>query len=222
MRGFHMFYQCAATVGLVLVAACGDTTGFDEPVDIDFRMQRIDDGMMMQVTSGLAFQLAGAAAAISPDTVASLTVTVDSIQALPSGGDDDDDGAWVTVLLAAPVTLDLKALPTSGASPIVIASGTVDAGTYANVRLFISDAVIVFTGPLSLGVAITLDGGTEYPVTVPSGAQTGLKTDAGFEATAGADVDLLFDESATFGNVTATGTGTIVLAPVIRGDPEAS
>jgi len=216
MTTLKKFRMLAMAAAVAVGAACSSTTGFDDPVDIDFRMQRIDDGMTMHVTAGVSFQLAGDAAALSPDTVASLTVTVDSIQALPAGGDEDDDGAWVTAVLDAPVTLDLKTLPTTGASPIVIASGTVNADVYTNVRLFVSDVTIEFKGPIALAAGITLNPGTTYDVTVPSAAQTGIKTDAGFDASASTDVDLLFDESATFGNVTATGTGTVMLAPVIR------
>ena len=216
MKTRDPFRTLVAVAVVAFGAACSDTTGLGEPVDIDFRMQRIDDGMMTQVTSTLAFHLAGDAEAISPDDVASLTVTVDSIQVLPTGDDEDDGGAWITIVLDEAVVLDLKALPTSGASPIVIASGTVNAGTYANARLFISDATIEFSTDITLGLAANFVAGESYDVTVPSADQTGIKTDAGFEATADADVDLLFDEGATFSNVNATGTGSVMLAPVIR------
>lgn len=227
MKTHTRFPKCTALVALVLAAACTETTPlapgaeFDEPVEVAFRMQRVTGGASMQVASGLVFQLAGTALPITIDDVTSLTLTVDSIQVLPEG-DDDNDAAWLTVVLDAPAALDLKALPTADDTPIVIASGTLEAGTYRQVRLFVSDPVIVFAAPISLGAAITYEADTEYEVTIPSAAQTGLKTDVSFEAVADTDVDLFFDEGATFGNVAVTGNGRVMLAPVLRGNSTGS
>jgi hypothetical protein len=167
----------------------------------------------------------GAAAllgSIPRDTVASLTVTVTSIQFLREGADSADDSpGWISLDLGAPVTLDLVALPSEGVSPLVIAAGSVEAGTYTMVRLFVSSASIRLKGDVTIGQAIALQGGVDYPVTIPSGAQTGIKTDVSFTVEAGSDgtatdVGLLFDASTTFANVTATGAGSVILAPVLR------
>ena len=219
------FVTCTAVLALTAVAACTDAPAIsdpvDEPVDIEFRMQRLDGGASMQLAGGLMFPLAGEAAPVSVDDVTSLTLTVDSIQ-VRSAGEGEDDGPWVTVVLDAPAALDLKALPSADDSPIVIASGTLDAGTYSGVRLFVSDPVIVFNRPISLGAATTYDADTEYTVTIPSATETGIKTNVTFEAVQDSDIDLFFDEGATFENVAVTGNGRVMLAPIIRGSANGS
>lgn len=113
------------------------------------------------------------------------------------------------------------ALPTSGESPLVIAAGQVPVGDYRMVRLVTSGATIYFNTTVQVGPAI-FDPDTGYDVTIPSGSETGLKTDATFTVAAAeggnpTEVSLLFDEGTTFKNVTATGSGKVMLSPVIRG-----
>jgi hypothetical protein len=179
-------------------------------------------GWYASVTGG-----AGTAVAMDKDTVAALLVQVSDIQFLPKYAEAQaaDDAAWISLRLSAPVQLDLMALPTAGESPLVIASGTVPVGSYGDVRLFVSDATIRFKGNVDLGVAFSFEGGVDYAVEIPSGDQTGIKTDAEFtvEADEGGeanDVQLLFSPSATFLNVTGTGDGRVMLAPVIRSASE--
>jgi hypothetical protein len=153
--------------------------------------------------------------------VASLEVTVTSIQFLRAGDEDDEAGGWITLQLSAPVSLNLMALPTEGDSPVVIASGSVEAGTYTQVRLFVTDPSVEFSSDVTIGAAATFQAGVEYAVTIPSAGQTGIKTDASFTVTADesgatADVGLLFDAGTTFANVAATGNGQVILAPVLR------
>jgi Domain of unknown function (DUF4382) len=155
---------------------------------------------------------------LTVDNVSSLSVTVTSVEFLPADSGSAD--AWVSLTLDTPATLDLLSLPTADASPIVFASGSVEVGSYRKVRLFVSDAQITFANDVTVGQA-TFAAGTEYPVTIPSADQSGIKTDATFnivadESGAVSDVLLLFDPSATFVNATVTGAGGVMLAPVIR------
>lgn len=208
----------AVAVALGCLASCSDGTPSDSDlVDVEFGIQRTG-GSSASILGDVLTSANGEAFAIAPDTVASLSLNVESIQVLPLLNQDaeEDDGSWITVELAQPVPIDLVALPTTGESPLVLATGSLPAGGYTNVRLFISDAVIVFKGPLSLGAAITFEGNIEHVVTVPSAEQTGIKTDMSFNALEGSDVTLVFDETASFGNVTLTGNGQVILAPVIR------
>lgn len=175
------------------------------------------------MVSGILADVTGSEAAISPDTVASLTVTVTQIEYLPQADSADtaNADAWQSLSLDSPVTVDLTTLPTDSASAIVLASGTVPTGDYGMVRLFVSNATITFKGPLALGGAASFDGGTAYSVTIPSEAQTGIKTHVMFSVTAGTSGSgnaayLFFNPAATYTNVSATGAGGIMLAPVIQ------
>ncbi len=86
------------------------------------------------------------------------------------------------------------------------------------VRLLVSGGTIVFDADISVGQFTFAAGNPGYGVTIPSGAQTGLKTDLAFTVGEGGstEVNLLFDEGATFQNATATGSGKVILAPVLR------
>jgi hypothetical protein len=183
---------------------------------VDVRMRQTDQ-ILSQVTAGWFGGLSGTAAPIDPEVVSSLTVRVTGIAFLPADADENDEGGWVSLALDTPVELDLMALPTEGESPIVVASGAIAVGDYRNVRLMVDQAVIRFSAAVSLGAAFTLDADVDYEVTVPSADQTGIKTDAEFSVATDTQVDLLFSTGSTFQNVTATGNGQVILAPVIRG-----
>lgn len=210
--------------GTVLVAtfavACSDG-GPEATGDVDITMQQTD-AILAQVVGGWSASIvsAGASAAmVDPDTVETLAIRVTTIQLLPQGRDEEEDGSWVTLDLDERVLLDLMALPTEGESPLVIASGEVEVGTYANVRLFTDSASIRFKGPIELGVAATFEAGEDYLVEIPSGTQTGIKTNLTFTVEAEGDlndVSLLFSSGSTFQNVTATGTGRVMLTPIIH------
>jgi len=139
--------------------------------------------------------------------------------------DTEDQGGeqWTAANAAGAVANPV----TEDESPLVIASGAVLVGDYASVRLFVDEAVIRFSEAVSLGLSLTFDADFDYDVSIPSGEETGIKTDAEFSVVADAegnvnDVGLLFSPGATFLNVTGTGSGEVILAPVIRGRPEQS
>ena len=117
-------------------------------------------------------------------------------------------------------------LPEPDESPVVIASGSVPVGSYRKVRLFVQDEIVVFAESVTVGNSV-YDMDTEYPVTIPSGDNTGIKTDLSFTVTADedgnvAEVNLLFDSEATFRGVTATGNGKVMLPPVLKAKPTES
>jgi hypothetical protein len=211
-------------VAAVLAAgavACGD--GTSSGVAPSQARISIEGNIMAARAAALDWfaSVAGAEAAISPDTVESLEITFTEVGFLLVGEDEADAGGWQTITLDAPVTLDLMALPTEEDGSVVIAAGSVAVGSYQMVRLMVEDGEIVFKGPLTLGAAFTFDGGEPYAVTVPSGDQTGLKTDVSFEVTAGGTGEanaarIVFAAGTTFQNVTVTGQGGVMLAPVLR------
>jgi uncharacterized protein DUF4382 len=67
---------------------------------------------------------------------------------------------------------------------------------------------------LGAGSTITVDG-TTYPLTVPSGLQSGLKLDGSFLVTSGGSTDLVLDFDASR-SIIQTGAGQYMLKPVIR------
>jgi len=163
----------------------------------------------------------GVQVAISPDTVASLTLRFIDVAYLPTDGSEGTESAWQTLTLPDTVTLDLMDLPTEQEGSVEIASGSVLVGSYKMVRLMVSGGEIVFKGAISLGGAASFKPDTAYSVTIPSGAQTGLKTDVSFEVTEGENETanaayLVFEPGATFQNVTVTGSGGVTLNPVLR------
>jgi len=221
MRFMNRMRPLAVAGGLVTAGACASDAAL-APAQLRIS---IDDGITAAMAApGLNASVNGVTVAIPPDTVESLEIEVTGIAFLPADAGEQDEAAeraWETITLGAPVTLDLMALPTEGEGSIEIASGSVLVGSYRKVRLMVGEGEIVFKGPLSVGGAANFDGGTPYPVTIPSGGQTGLKTDVSFEVTEGENATanaayVVFAPGATFQNLTATGSGRVMLAPVIR------
>jgi len=145
---------------------------------------------------------------------------------IQSNGECAKNGGWIPFVLDEPLTVDFMALPAPNESPVVIASGSVPVGTYRNVRLFVEDEFVVFSEPFTVGNSV-FDMDTEYPVVIPSAEKTGIKTDLTFTVTADnegneEEVNLLFDTEATFRGVTATGSGKVMLPPVLKAKPKES
>jgi len=84
-----------------------------------------------------------------------------------------------------------------------IGEASVPAGTYTQLRL-----------KLGAGSTITVDGVT-YPLTVPSGMQSGLKLIGSFHVDAGGTTDILLDFDASR-SIVQNGVGIYHLKPVIR------
>lgn len=211
-----------ALAGVLVVAGACESDPALAPAQLRIS---IDDGIIASMAAPiLNASVNGVTVAISPDTVESLEIEVTEIAFLPADADEQAEAAetaWQTITLGTPVTLDLMALPTESEGSIEVASGSVLVGSYRKVRLLVGEGEIVFRGPLSLGGAASFDAGTPYPVTIPSGNQTGLKTDVSFEVTEGENATanaayVVFAPGTTFQNVTATGNGGVMLAPVLR------
>ncbi len=194
------------------VAAGCDTVGPDGTGNVQVTMQKIASATATQaLADGFASAADGSYASIDADNdVKSLVVTVTEIQFLPA----IDDAAWKSMPLNPAVPLDLMALPESDTSPLVIAAGPLDDGDYRMVRLLVSGGKIVFKNEISLGQAFTFTADEpEYDVIIPSGV---IKTDTEFAVDGPTDVNLFFDPDATFQNATATGSGKVILTPVLR------
>ena len=160
------------------------------------------------------------ARSVEQDTVQSLVVTVVGIDVLLEGASDTSatSSAWTSLDLSSSFDLNLMALPTGDAAAQLVASGAVRAGTYTHVRLRVTNPRIVFKGDVSFGAGGILEGGAEYAVVIPSSQQTGIKVAVGVtvEADASTDIALVFDSAESLSNVAITGTGQVIMSPVIR------
>lgn len=87
------------------------------------------------------------------------------------------DGKWI-VLNEQTQTVNL--LDWNNGKTLLLGQAEVEAGTYTQIRLKISDANVVWNGQ-------------SYPMAVPSGAQSGLKLLSNFEIAAGSTYDVVLD-----------------------------
>ncbi len=254
-RSFRKIKTLAAAAGLVLVAgACGEVSG-------------VGDGMgsvqvtLQEATAEALFQVVAADFAAAPEETAGrvprqavelLQVTVTGIQILPycedaeeENGDGQCEDLWETLDLEGNTyKLNLLALPSEEEDAVVLAEGTVPAGEYHKIRLFVSDAIVAFGEEISVGQSsfAAFDSGEGYvvddtttwfvhPLEIPSAQNTGIKadidlmvedTDPDPDPDPDADpepVELLFDADATFKNVIATGSGRVKMPPVLKVRP---
>ncbi len=162
----------------------------------------------------------GTSRAVDQDSVQYLKVTVTGIDYLIAGAADtsDSSASWTRADLAQAFDLDLMSLPADSGAAQLVATTNVAAGAYTAVRLHVTNPRIAFKGSVSFGAAGILQGGTEYQVTIPSAAQAGLKASAGVTVRANGTttVGLVFASARTLSNITVTGTGGVVLSPVLR------
>jgi hypothetical protein len=219
------FASLSAALGVSLVGCSGSDISSDPTAATH------DVRVTLQVASPAVAEAGGVSAAptakVTLDAVASLTFTVTALQ-LPQRCAESEDtvesecdgGGWLSLTLTNATPLDFMALPPEGESPVIIGAGTVPEGEYDRVRIFVADEEIVFLESFTVG-QVTYEADVEYEVEIPSGDNTGIKTDLAVTVQADdegnvQDVALLFDSEATFNGVVATGSGRIKLPPVLK------
>lgn len=210
----------AALVALGL-SACGDTTGPEGMGTATVQMDRSGGS-----SSSLALSTVAADARfarVDLDSVAAIHVDVDSVEVHRIGDGEDGEGdgegptaGWYGVAVTE-AALDLLALPVD--ETLTIASGSVPAGAYNQLRLFISGATVDFAeGYDPDGEGGIEAGATGVPLVIPSSDQTGIKVPGlSFDVPADAEseVTVSFDEGASVQNLTVTGTGEVRMTPVL-------
>ena len=134
----------------------------------------------------------------APKAVDAVNLVITEVAVNPSG--NSDDRGW-EVLRTDSMNVDLLSLQNGVFT--TLATGRVAAGTYSQVRL-----------KLGAGSTVTVDGVT-YPLTVPSGMQSGLKIVGTFQVPNGGAVDISLDFDASR-SIIQTGAGTYILKPVVR------
>lgn len=114
------------------------------------------------------------------DNATSVVVTFTGIEIKPKSG------ASVRFDFSAPREIDLLALQ-GGEVEILLDDETVPAGEYNWIRLMVNtDQVESFS-------YIEFDTGAQFPLFIPSGAQSGLKLNGGFTVPAGGEIALTLD-----------------------------
>lgn len=227
---------CAAFVTLLAAVGCSEPAGLGSGSgsgEVTVTLQRAAPPSLSLTAAVDEGAVAAPEARVPVGIVASLEVTITDVQLLRRCDDADGDGepeqdceeaGWYPLALDDPVTVDLVALPGEDESPVVIASGDLPVGDYHNIRLFVRDETVVFSEAFSVGNS-PFDPGTPYPVEIPSAANSGLKTDLTLTVVDdgegnGEEVSLLFDSEATFRGVVATGSGKVMLPPVLKVRPQ--
>ncbi len=202
-------------IGLALFG-CSDSTGLGKPAPISVTLQQASSA-----AASASFQMMspqGATSLVTLADVDSLNVRVTRVEGLPvvSEGDSANDAAWQSVDVVGNGLLNLVKLPTETQGAIVVATDSIPSGDYGNLRFFMQDMTIWLNKQIQVG-QIIFQAHTPYTLTMPSGTQTGLKTKAQFTVPeGGGQVSIVFDGTATLANMTVTGTGAVVLAPVLQ------
>lgn len=133
----------------------------------------------------------------SPADFDSVNIVVTSVEVHMAG---DSSSNWM-VVNSVPHTYNLLDLR-NGAS-VVIGDTFLTAGHYTQIRLIIGE-----------GSNVVVDG-ISYPLTIPSGMQTGIKLNHEFDLTAGNLYELILDFDANR-SIHVTGNGQYMMNPVIR------
>ena len=124
--------------------------------------------------------------------------------------DDQAEDAWTTILQVNQ-TFELTALSNGVRKELGIVD--LEPGHYTQMRLIIgTDAV----APHQYANFVVDKGGTEWPMKVPSGVQTGLKIIQGFDINANSTTELVFDFDAMRSVVVAGNSNKYLLKPTIH------
>jgi hypothetical protein len=196
---------------VMLAAACEDSTGGDDTGQL-----RVFMTSQSTAASEIAANSIGP---IATSQIDSMYIRITSISALRTSADtSENSGGWVTVALAdsGGKRINLLRLPVAGQDSISLARGELEAGTYKNIRLQFDSAASFIRLKQTLTVGnTTFTAGTSYPLRIPSNV---LKTSASFTIAEDSltSVNLVFNTDASVGNITATGSGQLILSPVIH------
>lgn len=142
-----------------------------------------------------------------------VNVTVQKVRVNASASATDSDTGWTDIVLNPAQRFDLLALSNGvlanlGQTPLA-------AGHYTQLRLVL--APNDSSHPLANSVQPT--GGSEVPLTVPSGQQSGIKLNADITIAANQMADFVLDFNACKSVVVAGASGNYLLKPVITVTP---
>jgi hypothetical protein len=203
----------------VSMAACDGPSGRAD-IDVRFATDLTGAATLASVLGADA----GALAPIPLSAISSIDVTITGVDAVRAEG----EGGYIELPLEAGAEgrINLLALPEDNPDPAVpdvglqLAHGPVPAGTYTGIRLHyeVTTATITLLEPVTVGDQ-TFAAGTPHTLDVPSGPQTGIKVPFAGLTLPGdvvGTVVLTFDAGTTIQNVNATGSGKLLLVPVLK------
>jgi hypothetical protein len=141
--------------------------------------------------------------------VESLELVIDRVEAHRISG-----GGWISVDVD-PVTIDLAGL--GDGTVVELAAGALPDGTYNNLRLFLQSASVAFLTDVTVGNT-TYQAMQQYDLEIPSADNNGLQIPTTHFVVDGASetVLVLFDPAATIASVGATGSGKVMMSPILR------
>ena len=198
-----------AIAGSVAFTACDDA----DPVDVNGDAQ--DFTIMMEPAGGMGAALMGPSSPsdgrISLDAVESIVLPIGEVEALHRGS-----GEWLEAG-SIDESVDLMDLPEDG---VTLLDSELPEGEYTMLRLWLTDdATITLNEDVTVG-RTTFEAGTRA-LDIPSADQAGVRLHADFMVDADGEVlTILFDDDATVRKVTATGSGVLKIAPVLRVENE--
>jgi hypothetical protein len=150
-------------VSLFILSGCGGTTQGGSVAEL--RVSATDTPLTSSMTAG------GTAVPDDPTTMfASVEVVIPRIYLVPDEGEAEveKEGDAIELLDEPPLVLDLVHL--EGGAPQIMAETTIPAGTYSQLRVIVTEATVTLAEGYSFA-----GGESEHALTVPSGAQTGIK-----------------------------------------------
>jgi hypothetical protein len=134
----------------------------------------------------------------SPAAYSAVVINIDSVTVHIST--QDSLSGWYTIS-TVPASYDLLQL--ANGADTVIAGAAIPSGTYSQIRLHIG-----------IGSYVVVDSG-QFPLTIPSGQESGLKLNVHATLVPNTTYTLLLDFDAER-SITVTGGGEYILQPVIR------
>ncbi len=199
-----------AVAGSVALGACADS----DPLDLN--AGEAEFSIVMQPEAGgaasalLASSSDPSAARVGLEAVESIILPIGLVEAQSA------DSGWVAAGYVN-ADVDLLSLPADG---IKLVDGALPQGSYKALRFWLTaDPSITLSEDVMVGRTL-YEAGT-HPLRIPSSEQAGVRLTADFVVDeSGQALTILYDGDATLQRVTATGSGTLKIAPRLRVENE--
>lgn len=197
------------TLATLALVACDDDdgiTGVEGAAEVQVRMASAGSSAATSLPTSLQTISEPSRAVLELDVVESIILPIGAVEARQEGA------GWVEIG-RVDADIDLLSLPEDG---VELVGGDIPEGDYDRLRFFLTaDPIVVLTETVRVG-RTTYPAGPN-PLRIPSVDQAGFRVAADFDVDDddGEILTLFVDEDATLGRVKATGSGTLMIAPVL-------